>query len=230
MPILRSSTPWGVALALAVGLGAPAPSSATTVLDQSVSDLTASADRVVVARVNDVRSWMDHSGGVRISTAVSLEVVEALKGPIEPRLVELVQPGGTAGEGSQRKTQSIPGSPRWAEGETVLVFLEKADTGRVVTSGLSMGKYTVSSGPDGELTARRDVSELHRLYPRRAPERVVLGAAPSEDALPLSALRRLIKGERVLAFPKVLRPARTPVGRVPMTAGSEGPTGGEVRR
>ncbi|MCK6574567.1 hypothetical protein L6V77_26105 [Myxococcota bacterium] len=230
MPTLRSLAPWAVALALAAGLGAPAPATATTVLDQSVSDLTASAERVVLARVNDVRSWMDRSAGVRISTAVSLEVLESLKGPTEPRLVELVQPGGTAGEGSQRKTQTIPGTPRWVEGETVLVFLEKTDTGRVVTSGLSMGKYTVAPGPDGELTARRDVSELHRLYSRRAPERVVLGAAPSEDALALSALRRLIKGERVLAFPKVLRPARTPAGRVPVTPGAVGPTGGEVRQ
>jgi hypothetical protein len=230
MPTLRSLAPWAVALALAAGISGPVPASATTVLDQSVSDLTASAERVVVARVNDVRSWMDRSAGVRVSTAVSLEVLEALKGPLEPRLVELVQPGGTAGEGSQMKTQHIPGSPHWVEGETVVVFLEKTDTGRVVTSGLSMGKYTLSPGPDGELTARRDVSELHRLYARRAPDRVVLGAAPSEDALALSALRRLIKGERVLAFPKVLRPAPTPAGRVPVPPGSRGATGGEVRR
>jgi hypothetical protein len=229
MRVLRSLAPWAVALTLAVGASAPSPAGATTVLDQSVSDLTASAERVVIARVNDVRSWMDRARGVRISTAVSLEVVESLKGPAEPRLLELVQPGGTAGEGTERKTQHIPGSPAWREGETVVVFLEKTDTGRVVTSGLAMGKYTLTTASNGEVMARRDVSELHRLYTRRAPDRVLLGAAPSEDELPLSALRRLIKGERVVSFPKVLRP----VGKAPVAEGPVAPAaagGGEVRR
>ncbi len=229
MRVLRSLAPWAVALTLAVGASAPSPAEATTILDQSVSDLTASAERVVIARVNDVRSWLDHSKGVRVSTAVSLEVVETLKGSAEPRLFELVQPGGTAGEGSARKTQHVPGTPAWREGETVVVFLEKTDTGRVVTSGLALGKYTLTTLPGGEVGARRDVSGLHRVFTRRAPDRVLLEAAPSEDELPLEALRRLVKGERVVSVPKVLRPVRTaPVAEGPVSPAAPG--GGEVRR
>lgn len=217
MRLFRSKTlaePWAlatrIALSAALALGAltlaPTPAVATTLLDQSVAQMSAHAERIVIGRVKGVRSWMDRTQGIRIFTEATIEVVETLKGERAPALVRLEQLGGTAGEGSERRTQTIAGSPKWKEGEVVLLFLEHTDTGRLVTSALSMGKYSLEPGVGGRVMARRDISELNRLGVKRAPERMFLGAPPSEDLLALADLRRLIAGKKLLVFPRVLGP------------------------
>lgn len=220
------------ALAAALALGGLAlgacPVHATTLLDQSVAQLSDHAERIVIARVDGVRSWMEREGGIRIFTEANLSVVESLKGPAGERSFTLKQLGGTAGEGSERRTQTIPGMPTWRQGEVVLLFLEHTDTGRLVTSALSMGKYTLEPGTGGRVMARRDVSQLNRLGMRRTPDRVFLGANTSEDLLPLDDLRALIAGKRVLSFPRVLRPVAEPA--VAPAPSPETVRGGEVRR
>jgi hypothetical protein len=231
---LAARTALAAALALSgLALGA-CPAHATTLLDQSVAQLSNHAERIVIARVDGVRSWMEREGGIRIFTEANLTVVESLKGPAGERSFTLKQLGGTAGEGSDRRTQTIPGMPTWRQGEVVLLFLEHTDTGRLVTSALSMGKYTLEPGVGGRVMARRDVSQLNRLGMRRTPDRVFLGANASEDLLSLDDLRALIAGKRVLSFPRVLRPVAEPsvspaAGVVVDPAGST-TVGGEVRR
>lgn len=211
-----------------VGLASPG-AQATTLFDQSVAQLTASAERIVIARVTGVRSFAEHAKGLQIFTEAQLSVVESLKGT-GPAQFALRQLGGTAGEGSQQHTQSVPGMPAWREGEVVVLFLEHTDTRRLVTSALSMGKYTLSPGEGGRVMARRDVGQLNRLGMRRAPDKFFLGAVRSEDSLSLDELRALIAGKRLLAFPKVVRPVDPSVAPLPRVPASPGASGGEVAR
>lgn len=228
-----------LAVALALGCLAPSPARATTMLDQSVAQLTASAERVVIGQVKSVRSWLDRSApasgagagaGVRVMTEATVAISETLKGPPSEPIVTLRQLGGTAGEGTERRTQHIAGYPRWREGEVVLLFLQPTDTGRLTTAGLSLGKYTLEPGTGGRVMARRESGELNRLNLRRTPDRTFLGASPSEDLLPLDDLRRRIAGEPVRAFPTVLRP-QTPQTAAPLPRVPQSPTSpGEVVR
>ncbi len=192
-----------------VGLALLAPSTArsTTLVDQSIPQMAAHAQRVVIGHVTSVRTWLDRSHGLRVRTEATVAIDEALKGSAEPKEVVLHQLGGTAGEGKDRYTQTIPGSPVWKSGEAVVLFLEPTDTGRLVTSGLAMGKYVLEHDAQGHVMARRDSHDLTRVHRRRQPDRVFLGAAPSDERLPLSELRRLVAGGKLpLVFPKVIRP------------------------
>lgn len=199
----------GAPVALGVVALAPSSARATTVRDQSIFQMSQRAERVVVGRVTDVKTWLDTSRGARVFTEATVVVDSAIKGDAEPKVLHLRQLGGTAGEGTQRRSQYIPGSPIWTKGESVVLFLEHTDTGRLVTSGLAMGKYALSPDVHGRIIARRDAHDMVRIHGRMRPERFFVGAPQSEDVLPLDDLKRLVRGESLpRVFPKVVRPVR----------------------
>ncbi|HIF21859.1 MAG TPA: matrixin family metalloprotease [Gemmatimonadetes bacterium] len=143
----------GGAVLLGVLLLVPSSPQSSTVLALDIDALTERADRVVRARVLATDSWRD---GI-VWTRVTLEVSEDWLGS-GPRLIELVQPGGTVrGFGTL-----VFGVPRFTEGEDVVVFLDES---RVL--GLAQGKFSVR--PEGGL--QRDLRQLSlaRVGLHRAP-------------------------------------------------------------
>ena len=190
---------------------------ATSLVEARVPAMAARSERVVLARVLGVRSERVETTraqgvvvkGARVVTTTELEVVRTLKGSASPSTVTLTELGGTAGEGTQRITQTIHGMPTWRVGEEVVVFLERTDTGRLVVSSLSRGKYTVERRADGQVIASRAADDLFVIGRHRKPDRYFLGAPESDERMTLSQLEDLVAGRapRPLS-PKVLRGPR----------------------
>ncbi len=112
--------PLSVTLAALSLIGLRAQASLTRAMD--LSELTASADHVVVADVARVSSQWDDDHR-NIVTTVEIKVQESWKGtpPADGKLV-VRQPGGTVGD----IEMTVVGLPRFSVGEHALLFLQHA--------------------------------------------------------------------------------------------------------
>ena len=69
----------------------------------------------------------------------ALRVDEAIRGSFAAGdVVEIVEPGGTV----DGVTLVIPGAPRFAPGEKVLLFLDQREDGRWTSRNFALGKFT----------------------------------------------------------------------------------------
>lgn len=197
---------WACLAAAVLTVGGAA--SAATVQHLSLGELAERSEQVLIGTVIRQESRLERDP-VQIFTDTELAVERVLKGPREkgPPLV-LTQLGGTAGAGTERRTQRIAGYPEFAVGERVLVFLERTDTGRLVVTGLAQGKYTLVTDPkSGETLAVRAVHGLHYVGQRQRPQAVIEGAPVDPDRVPLGQLLDIIDGRRPRAVaPRVLGP------------------------
>ncbi len=135
----------------------------------TVRDLTHNATVVVLGEIVAVASqW--NAAGTQIFTRVELMPHELLKGTTQTGPVYFVQPGGRVGDlGSV-----VTGSPPFAVGERVVVFLAPRRDGELGTIGLFQGKFSVE----------RDTASDVDLAVRRVP-----GSAHATDHMTLEQLR-----------------------------------------
>jgi len=132
-----------VVVAAAVGfLVAAGQARATSMVYQDLSALTQSSDAVVHGTVKKTESrWSgDHQ---RIITEVSIDVSEFVKGR-GAKTVVVVQPGGEVGGIGQK----ISGLASFAEGEEVVLFLERSGAEKYRVAGMAQGKYRVERSSD----------------------------------------------------------------------------------
>ena len=125
---------------LAVALAA-VPAAATTLMRRVPLELAAAeATRIVHATVVDVHSDRDEWGAP--ATWVTLDVSRTLKGAVPGHLT--IKQFGTAAPLSDGVLTRIPGLPRYAVGEELVLFL-RDDSARGFTSpvGLGQGVYRV---------------------------------------------------------------------------------------
>jgi len=123
-------------------LGLAAPAVAGQVRNLSRIDLCKRADRVVVGGVTKLSSrWQ----GQEIVTDVTVVPSENLKGTGTSPFVVTI-PGGTVGNVTLRVSEA----PRFAVGETVLLFV-KPNNGPCGVYGWFKGKYSVVNGRIREL-------------------------------------------------------------------------------
>lgn len=178
MTVLRS-----VALGLAALL-VPSLAAGSLVQALDLAELTARAERIVVAHVVSAKSEWDFSGR-SIHTSVEIAVDESWKGSVAvaERLV-IVQPGGTVGDIEMR----VHGMPSFAPGEKAVLFLAGQGSPRVV--GMSQGKRPVRW--DG--TAKRWVAQAaeHSAVVRRDSQGR-LQPAPAEPDMALDELRQRVR-------------------------------------
>ncbi len=129
---------WSIALrfaAIALVLAAAGPARATVVVSGTLDDLV--SDSAVVLH-GTVRSVDDH--GTPFRTVVEVEVTEALKGlPAAARTFRLELPGGRSGD----LAMVVPGMPRFALDDEVVLLLEKTPQGGFVPAGLGQGVFRV---------------------------------------------------------------------------------------
>jgi hypothetical protein len=119
-------------------LALSAPLSALTVKPLSFSELVTSSAVVVHGRVRDVHPrWTADRRG--IESLVDVEVVDYLKGGLGEHVTVRV-PGGRLGP----YVNLIPGAPRFAEGDRVVLFLTVNGPTIPVVTGTSQGVYRVS--------------------------------------------------------------------------------------
>ncbi len=124
-------------LLLLIALICPVVSHATTVERLTLDDLVRKAGKIVVGRVNGVRTYWS---GQIILTSYTIEVQETIKGTAS-RNIEVTTIGGTIGD----ITLHVAGMPSFQKDENAVVFLE--NTGMVSTVvGLGQGKFAVRNG------------------------------------------------------------------------------------
>src|SRR5436190_646599 len=144
----RSLAPLAV-LAMLAG-----PARATTFVGVSERILARAADAIVIGTVEQIETVAGADGA--ISTLVTLDVEEAVKGHVERRLT-LKQPGGSIGG----RTLWIAGGPRFRTGERQLLFLSAAADGTARTTALGMGQFVLRPHPrTGATLAERRVEGL----------------------------------------------------------------------
>ena len=149
------------------------PARATTFVGITERMLARAADAIVIGTVARIETVAGADG--TISTLVTLDVEETVKGEVERRLT-LKQPGGSIGG----RTLWIAGGPRFRTGERQLLFLSAAADGTARTTALGMGQFVLRPHPrTGAVLAERRVDGL------------VLGDRPLRR-VPLARLRRTL--------------------------------------
>lgn len=150
------------ALAMVMAAGVAAPSSASTLIRQSLNGLVAGNPTIVVGEVLDAHSyWNDE--GTFILTDVRLKATDVLKGDTRDTEFTVTLMGGTIGD----LTTLIVGGAELLPGKSYVVFLGDGDLPGVrgvrTVRDHSQGVFEVVKARDG----LRAISEANRhpLYP-----------------------------------------------------------------
>lgn len=109
-------------LAFAIAAGAVAPLSATTLIRQSLEDLVAHNETVIVGEVVDTSSYWNQDGTF-ILTDVRIATHEVLKGRVKQKEVTLTVLGGTVGD----KSALIVGGAELVRGRSYMLFVSKGE-------------------------------------------------------------------------------------------------------
>jgi hypothetical protein len=150
------------ALALAMAAGAVAPSSATTLIRQSLNGLVADNSMVVVGEVLDAHSYWNEEGTF-ILTDVRFKATDVLKGDTRDTDFKVTLMGGTVGD----LTTLIVGGAELQPGKSYVLFLGDGDLPGVkavrTVRDHSQGVFEIVKARDGW----RAISQANRhpLYP-----------------------------------------------------------------
>ncbi len=160
--------------------------------------------------MTQVRVAPADDGGV--FTYVSLRPDEVLKGYLPLAEVTIRERGGRVGD----REQWLFGTPRYAVGESVIVFLTQDGDGYLRTTQMALGKFGVAPDPvTQEDTATRPLDEDVIVLGRAAQSR------PADDLRPAKAFRRrlrdIVRSQPVRSMHHVL--ASAPAQLTPETAG-----------
>jgi hypothetical protein len=116
-------------------LAGPQTVRATVLAPTDFPELVRGAGAIVHGRVLDVRAeWVE--GGRMMTSTVTLDVIEYLKGDLGPSISFMV-PGGELG----RYRNIVLGAPVFSPGEEVIVFLNWRGSSRPYVLGLNMGVF-----------------------------------------------------------------------------------------
>lgn len=140
---------WGLALVVAITLAA-APAAATSWIVPDPDKMADSADAVVLATVERIRS-VEAFDRSQITTEVTLHVQEGYKGAVAGERLVLHEVGGRVG----LDTQWAFGSPEYRVGETVVAYVERAGRGRLRTQHMAIGKLDTEILEDGRVVLSR---------------------------------------------------------------------------
>lgn len=146
------------------------------------------ARAIVRGKVLAVETALDEQQN-RIYTYITLKVQEVLKGQITERKIVLKEPGGEYGT----RGTVVFGTPRFAPGESVLLYLDTWRDGSLRVHQMLLGKFDVVIDPDtGGLFAVREATD---------PGVQVLGQSPRgpvTNRMELSAYTEMV-GRRLEA-------------------------------
>lgn len=134
---------------------------ALTVERASVEELTTEASIIVYGRVLSVESVWENPGKIpgNINTFIDVQVLEAVKGNSEDR-ISVRQMGGKIGEFED----VIVGTPRFREGEEVLLFLVQHE-GYWEIHSIALGAYRIFTDESGTNRAYNDFTAVNVIDP-----------------------------------------------------------------
>lgn len=134
----------------AVALFCATPADSTIIIRKDLLDLVRESEAIVLARVvSNTAAW--DADRRFIWTWTTLDVVETWKGAAAGRIA-LREPGGEVGPTGMR----VAGTPKYAVGEEVVVFLRRDAHGALRTHGWTQGRFSVAADDafGGALIAR----------------------------------------------------------------------------
>jgi hypothetical protein len=128
---------------------------AATFIVPSDRALVGASKAIVIATAGASRGrW---APGGWIETVTELRVDEAIKGPVAAgETIRVVELGGIADDIGYL----VAGSPRYAEGKRVLLFLETNDRGEWVAKNMAVGKFDHAEDVKGRRLLVRDAAEI----------------------------------------------------------------------
>ncbi|TMA57297.1 MAG: hypothetical protein E6J75_07930 [Deltaproteobacteria bacterium] len=152
---------------------------ASVVVPMSDADLVRTSHLIVVGDVRRIETRELRDG--RLLTEVALAVEQTLKGRLRGGKIVVTSPGGRVGE----RSAWVYGSPSFATGERVLVFLKRTAEGRLRINALALGKYHLDAASVAVPLARRTEPRLdaRRLGPFVARLRA-LAAPEAQETIP----------------------------------------------
>ncbi len=201
-----------LALALAIGAGMPSPAQATTFVPLTTENLADVSTAIVEGTVTEVRTELDDKD--RVWTIATVDVTRRLKGAGVADTIEVWSLGGDIG----RYTTHVEGQAVFSEGEHLLTFLHRSESGRYTPVGKFLGKLTFRRAPDADREhlmrwhPRAEWSFDHRFLPHPAADRRVY----AEDFIAEveSHLAKPWDGETIPGVsPELLERVNTPANR-----------------
>jgi len=163
------------------------PAQATTVLRLSVEEMARRADLVVRAEVTRVEVQSDPTDEARITTHVTMRVLDTFKGHQTAPTLTLKLLGGSNG----RYILRVPGMPTFSQGEEVVLFLHATPRG-FMPAGLWLGKYKVLRG-EGPARAVRIPADCKTFTLEGGKLAEEVGVSHGDDSLDLDVLVRRIR-------------------------------------
>jgi len=188
-------------------LFAAMPAAAATFLVPDDGALVAASKAIVVATAGE--SHARFASGGWIETVTALRVDEVIRGTIASDAIDVVELGGMVGSIGY----AVPGAPRYAPGERVLLFLETNDRGEWVAKNMAVGKFAFRRDGAGRRVLQRDEVNGWNYdgTPYREPLRAeegfldfVRGAARGEAVIPnyvLPEVRKVVAEAEAAATP-----------------------------
>src|SRR4051812_5258846 len=127
---------------------------ATFIVPSDRALVTASKAIVVATAGTSHGRW---APGGWIETVTELRVEEAIKGPVAPgETIRVTELGGMVGDIGY----VVAGSPKYVEGQRVLLFLETNDRGEWVSKNMAVGKFEHAEDVRGRALLVRESSEI----------------------------------------------------------------------
>lgn len=127
---------------------------ATTAIMPTDDEMIVAARAIVRGKVVSVEAGLD--GQNRIFTYVTLKVQEVLKGQITERRIVIKEPGGEVGN----RGSIVFGTPRFARGDKVLLYLDTWKDGSLRVHQMFLGRFSIVQDAGGaELIVTRNVPE-----------------------------------------------------------------------
>ncbi|HKV39193.1 MAG TPA: putative Ig domain-containing protein [Blastocatellia bacterium] len=130
---------------------------AMTVVMPTDDDMIVGARGIVVGRVVSTSAGLDDKTGF-VCTYVRLSVSQVLKGDLTPGVVVLKEPGGMVGT----RGSVVFGTPLFARGERVLLYLDSWWDGSLRVHDMFLGKFSIAKDPaTGQWFADRGTEGAH---------------------------------------------------------------------
>lgn len=184
----------GLVIAVATTLAAAPSASATVMVEVSLEDMIRDSVAIVRGRVIHTGTQMlvrEH--GMDPATVSTIEVREWLKGAGGANVV-IRELGGLIGPSGQGGGMRIDGTPMYAPGEEVLVFLapDPDDATYFRTYAMAQGKFVVLRGVGGAPdVVARDTATVS--FARWSRGRMTLHHG-GREVLPLDTFAELVRG------------------------------------
>jgi hypothetical protein len=193
---------------------AAAPARATTIAVPTDDERLASSRAVVEGTVEEIRSRRSPEG--EIFTYVTVDVSRVFAGGLAPGRIVLKEMGGRVGD----DFTTVYGTPEFATGERVILYLSQDEDGALHTSFLFVGKLSVTER-DGHADGRRGVARGdagENVLAVDGPRGASTESAPYADYVGalerrVRLLTRPVEGPPIVAVPRELS--------VPAAPGSE---------